>query len=52
MELVTGLGAPRAADIRQTVIDRHVEACSDAIAALVAGLEHNVRSCESSAWRC
>ena len=40
MELVTGLAAPRAADIRQMVIDRHVEAISDAIPALVAGPEH------------
>ena len=41
MELVTGFAAPRAADIRQMVIDRHLEACSDAIPALVAGLEHS-----------
>ena len=41
MELVTGFAATRAAAIRQKVIDGRVEACSDAIPALVAGLEHS-----------
>jgi hypothetical protein len=39
-DLVTCFAAPRATDIRGTVIDRLVEARGDAIPALVAGLEH------------